>query len=236
MYLVTNQKKMAEIDEMDMSEEESTDSESIEENVNTSSVKEDCNIELKHMCAMNEHELEHKRVTMVNTEEKEFEWGIDGTKATPMINEDYIRNKTAEACTSLVSKLFGLPVEKSDLGVLVTLPKQTPLIKLPRQLPAPKPKPETKWEKFAKDRGITKDGKRNGKVFDEATDEWRYRRGPNKVTSELDYPIIEVKKNDDPMEDPWERLRAEKKQRVQKNSKLKRFYYFSFISINFVRV
>ena len=218
---------MAEADVMDMSEEESTDSESIEENVNPSSVKENCNIELRHLCAMNEHELEHRRLTMVNSEEKEFEWGIDGTKANPMINEDYIRNKTAEACNSLVSQLFALPVEKrSDLGVLVTLPKQTPLITLPRELPAPKPKPATKWEEFAKARGITKDGKRDGKVFDEATGEWRYRRGPNKVTSELDYPIIEVKKNDDPMEDPWERLRAEKKQRVQKNSKLQNSVIF----------
>jgi len=203
------------VDAMDTSDNESssTASESYDEGKLTNSSKEKCNIELRHLCAMNEHELEYRKLT--TKEESEFAWKVDTNK--PLINEEYVRNKTAEACSSLVSELFQLPIEKrSDVGVLVTLPKTCELT-LPRELPAPKPKASTKWEEFAKQRGIEKQ-KKSGKVFDEATGEWAYRRGPNKVTSELDYPIIEVRKNDDPMEDPWERLRAEKKERVQKNT------------------
>lgn len=215
-----------------MSDEESVGSESVQTESSDEimdeaveeaepSRKEKCNIEMRHLCSMNEHELELRKLTMPNSEEKEFAWGIDSSKSTPMINEEYLRCKTAEACSSLVTELFSLPLEKrSDVGVLATLPKASPLLTLPRELPPPKPKPPTKWEQFAQDRGIAsgQNGKRSGKVYDEVADEWRYRRGPLKVTSEYDMPIIEVKKNDDPMQDPWERIRSEKREKVQKNT------------------
>ncbi len=90
--------------------------------------------------------------------------------------------------------------------------------------PPPAQKAETRWEKFAKERGIAPKEKRSRKVWDEATGEWAYRTGYQKASSENDpmsWPIMEVKKNDDPFEDPWERARDAKKDRVNKNTQNK---------------
>ena len=52
----------------------------------------------------------------------------------------------------LFNQIFNLDTESSDVGRLVILPEgETPI---PRHRPVPKPKPETKWEKFAKEKGI----------------------------------------------------------------------------------
>lgn len=58
-------------------------------------------------------------------------------------------------------------------------------------------------------------------MWDEATGEWGHRTGYQKASSPNDpmsWPIMEVKKNDDPFEDPWERARDAKKDRVNKNT------------------
>lgn len=60
--------------------------------------------------------------------------------------------------------------------------------------------------------------KRSQKVWDEATETWKFRHGYNKANDEAkEWPIMEVKKNEDPFEDPWERLRDAKRSRVDKN-------------------
>jgi regulator of ribosome biosynthesis len=56
----------------------------------------------------------------------------------------------------------------------VTLP--APTTTLPREKPLPKPKEETRWEKFAKEKGIVK-RKRERMVFDETAQEWKPRFG-----------------------------------------------------------
>ena len=58
-------------------------------------------------------------------------------------------------------------------------------------------------------------------MWDEATGEWAHRTGYQKASSENDpmsWPIMEVRKNHDPFEDPWERARDAKKARVDKNT------------------
>ena len=52
------------------------------------------------------------------------------------------------------NRLVDLPQEKSEIGMLSLLPAEVFL--LPRSHRLPEPKPETKWEKFAKEKGITK--------------------------------------------------------------------------------
>ncbi len=87
--------------------------------------------------------------------------------------------------------------------------------------PPPKPKAETRWEKFAKERGIAPKEKRSRKVWDEATQSWAYRTGYQKASSEKDpssWPIMEVGGNDNPFEDPWQRARDAKKDRIEKNT------------------
>jgi len=86
--------------------------------------------------------------------------------------------------------------------------------------PLPPPKRETKWEKFAKERGIAlNDAKRSQKVWDEDTKTWMYRHGYRKANdgNQKDWPIMEVKDGQDPFEDPWERQRDAKRAKVDKN-------------------
>lgn len=90
--------------------------------------------------------------------------------------------------------------------------------------PPPPPKKETKWEKFAKEKGISLNKeKRSRKVWDEVTGEWKHRHGYDKASkaggadSSKEWPIMEVKANEDPYEDPWERQRDAKRARTEKN-------------------
>lgn len=85
--------------------------------------------------------------------------------------------------------------------------------------PPPPPKKETKWEKFAKLRGISLNKeKRSQKVLDEATGEWMFRHGYRKANDDTkEWPIMEVKGNEDPYADPWEKQREEKRSRKDKN-------------------
>ena len=61
----------------------------------------------------------------------------------------------------------------------------------------PKPKPLTKWEKFAKAKGIQKK-KKDKMVWDEDFGEWRRRWGYKKANNPLDKDnwIIEMKDSD----------------------------------------
>jgi len=89
------------------------------------------------------------------------------------------------------------------------------------QQPPPKQKEDTKWDKFAKERRIAPKEKRSRKVWDEQTGEWAYRTGYDKASSPndpLSWPIMEVRRNDDPFADPWEKARDAKKDRVDKNT------------------
>lgn len=87
--------------------------------------------------------------------------------------------------------------------------------------PPPAPKGETKWEKFAKSKGIPLNKeKRSRKVWDEATGTWKFRHGFEKANSSSnEWPIMEVGANDDPFDDPWEKLRDAKRERTEKNLK-----------------
>lgn len=52
----------------------------------------------------------------------------------------------------LINKIWELPVERVDEAIVATLPK--PEYVLPRSRVIPKPKPLTKWQQFAKEKGI----------------------------------------------------------------------------------
>lgn len=85
--------------------------------------------------------------------------------------------------------------------------------------PPPPPKQETKWEKFAKAKGIPLNKeKRSRKVWDETTGTWMYRHGFEKANSKAkEWPIMEVKGNEDPYADPWEKIRDAKRARTDRN-------------------
>jgi regulator of ribosome biosynthesis len=113
--------------------------------------------------------------------------------------------------------LFECPTQPSDVGPVVQLPPER--AKLPRSQRIPEPKPPTRWEKFAKEKGIQKK-KRDRMLFDEDADEFRPRFGYKRAQGGLsDVPIVEVKPGDDPYADPWSEDRQLKRERVKKNEK-----------------
>jgi len=117
----------------------------------------------------------------------------------------------------LVKHIFELHTRRTRTGVIASLPPKS-TFKLPREKPVPKPKPLTKWEKFAKAKGIQKK-KKDKMVWDEDFGEWRRRWGYKKANNPLDKDnwIIEMKDSD--FGNPFERLLEEKKERVKKQKK-----------------
>lgn len=64
----------------------------------------------------------------------------------------------------MLNRIFTLPVHRVDDVVVAELPK--PAYIVPRSKHAPKPKPPTKWEAYAKEKGIQKK-KKTRLVWDE---------------------------------------------------------------------
>jgi regulator of ribosome biosynthesis len=67
--------------------------------------------------------------------------------------EAYLTSHALPACQALLTSLFSLPTSRTSSGPLATLPTPTNL--LPREKSLPKPKPPTKWERFAAAKGIS---------------------------------------------------------------------------------
>ncbi|KAI9281039.1 ribosome biogenesis regulatory protein-domain-containing protein [Sporodiniella umbellata] len=135
--------------------------------------------------------------------------------------EDYLKELTRDNTQLLVNELFKLPVTSADIGVLATLPSRNTVI--PREKPLPKDRPLTRWEKFAKTKGI-QNKKRDKMVLNEETGEyearWGYKRKDKDALAE-DW-LIPVPDHADPMEDQYEKAREAKKARVEKNTKRQR--------------
>ncbi|KAJ1948374.1 Rhodanese- sulfurtransferase, partial [Dispira parvispora] len=116
----------------------------------------------------------------------------------------------------LVNSIFALPTTTEDEAVIAQLPK--PKLVLPREKHVPKPKPMTRWERFAQAKGI-QNRKKSRLVYDEATDEYLPRWGYKGVNNKEKDWLIELKDNDDPFEDQYQKRRDEKKGRVAKDQR-----------------
>ncbi|CAO1624592.1 unnamed protein product [Parajaminaea phylloscopi] len=120
-----------------------------------------------------------------------------------------------KALSSLFASLIStLPVTmNADHGPILSLP--LPSTPLPRAKPLAKPKPLTKWQQFARKKGIAENKKKEGKlVYDEDTKEWVPRwgfKGANKKVQEQ--WIHEVPANKDDDYDPSKAMKAERKKR-----------------------
>lgn len=68
--------------------------------------------------------------------------------------EAYLTSETRNNVQLLINKLFELPMKNEDGYMYVDLPE--PRYNLPREKPLPAPKPLTKWQKFAIEKGIKK--------------------------------------------------------------------------------
>ena len=119
------------------------------------------------------------------------------------------------AMQALLSSLISsLPIKvDADHGPLLSLPLPSTI--LPRAKPLPKPKPLTKWQQFARKKGIPEKSKKEGKlVYEEDTKEWVPRwgyKGANKKVEEQWIHEVPMGKQDD--YDPSKAMKAERKKR-----------------------
>ncbi|XP_045214086.1 ribosome biogenesis regulatory protein homolog [Mercenaria mercenaria] len=128
--------------------------------------------------------------------------------------EKFLRSLARDNTQILVNSIWKLPTQRVENIVAAQLPDPKTLI--PREKPVPKVKQLTKWEKYAKLKGI-QNKKKSRKAWDEESQSykprWGYKRG-NDNTKEW---LIEVPQNADPNEDQFAKRNAAKKERVAKN-------------------
>lgn len=139
--------------------------------------------------------------------------------------EEYLTNLARDNTQLLFNSLWSLPTEKIEEALCIKLPPSTH--QLPREKPAPKAKPPTKWEAYAKQKGIDRkskkakggeEGKAGRLVWDDQVREWLPKFGYKKAQAEQKKNwMMEIKDNADPMEDPFEKEIEAKKERVAKN-------------------
>jgi regulator of ribosome biosynthesis len=115
----------------------------------------------------------------------------------------------------LINEIWELPTERLDEHIVAKLPK--PTYQLPRARKLPTPRAPTKWEQFAKAKGITKK-KKDKKVYDTELDKWvpTYGYEKNKAEKEKNW-VLEVPKNIDPMTDMFQKKKDLKNERIAKN-------------------
>nr|CBN81938.1 Ribosome biogenesis regulatory protein homolog [Dicentrarchus labrax] len=128
--------------------------------------------------------------------------------------EDFLRSLARDNTQLLINQIWKQPTERVEEAIVVKLPESaTPL---PREKPPPKPKPPTKWEEFAKLKGIQKKKKTN-LVWDETAKEWKRRWGYKRAKDDTKEWLIEVPETADPNEDQFAKRVKAKKERVAKN-------------------
>lgn len=106
---------------------------------------------------------------------------------------------------------------KTTEGVFAELPPLT--FALPREKPLPKPKAATKWDEFAKTKGIQK-RKRSLKVWDEAHGEFMPRWGYGSAKNDkMNDWLVELPDSASGFEDPRAEAKAARKKKVEKQEK-----------------
>jgi regulator of ribosome biosynthesis len=68
--------------------------------------------------------------------------------------DEYLKGLARDNTQLLLNKIWELPIERVEEAIVAKLP--APTFVLPREKPLPKPKPLTKWQKYAQEKGITK--------------------------------------------------------------------------------
>jgi len=128
--------------------------------------------------------------------------------------EAYLREQCQFGTQLIVNKLFRMPRERVDDILVIKLPKAIQTI--PREKPLPKAKTPTKWEQYAKLKGIVKT-KKGRKVWDDVAKEWRPTWGMNAVGDKTKQWCIPYTRNDDPNTDLFAKATGDKSERVAKN-------------------
>ncbi|CAK9290300.1 unnamed protein product [Gordionus sp. m RMFG-2023] len=135
---------------------------------------------------------------------------------------DIIRDITHANVKQLLNRINKLESERKEDVIVVKLPPCE--TRLPREKRIPIAKPNTKWEAFAKSKGI-KDKKKERMVFDEVTKSWKPAWGYNRANDEKTKNwLIELPDNANPFDDAFalkqqKRVASDKKiERAQMNN------------------
>lgn len=133
-------------------------------------------------------------------------------------SSDALLSRTRNGVQALVNKIFALPITRDvEYGPLAALPAFSS--KLPREKSMPKPKPLTKWEKFAKQKGI-QSRKKDKMIYDENIGEWVPRWGYKGANKDLEEQWIhELKNNGNTDMDPAKTAKKERLAKQTKNEK-----------------
>ncbi|EOD28251.1 hypothetical protein EMIHUDRAFT_123316 [Emiliania huxleyi CCMP1516] len=123
----------------------------------------------------------------------------------------------------MANRLYAILASQESKAVIRLPP---PTTQLPREKPLPKPRPQTRWEKFAAEKGIVKK-KRSKMVWDEAAGQWAPRYGfgrANKQDDPLKTWLVPAKPGEDGSTDPFEaaagkrgEARAKQKRQEERN-------------------
>ena len=130
----------------------------------------------------------------------------------------YLLRTARENMQLLSNKLYELFTSSTDKKMIVLPP---PTTHLPREKPLPEAKPLTRWEKFAKEKGIVKK-KRSKMVWDEEKQQWAPRYGYGRANDPKDKMkdwLVMAKPGDDGSVDPFEAKADERKMRLSKQKK-----------------
>mgnify|MGYP001810787813 CR=1 FL=1 len=128
--------------------------------------------------------------------------------------DGYLKSLTVQSAELIVKELFALPREHVEDVLVAKLPKGTTVF--PREKPLPKADPLTKWEKYAKMKGIQKK-KKSRMVWDEVHKEFRPRWGMNRKDDKTKEWCVEIKTSEDPNQDFFAKRTLERNERRDKN-------------------
>jgi len=133
--------------------------------------------------------------------------------------EEYFQQLARDDVQVVLNRLYAMDsIEVVDGERVLKLPEPTTI--LPRAKPVPEPKPPTKWERFAREKGIKSKAskKRDKLLWDSTTNKWVPRFGYKKVQNdeEKDW-VIEIPDQADPNVDYFAKREEEKKEKVAKN-------------------
>ncbi|XP_029935830.1 ribosome biogenesis regulatory protein homolog [Myripristis murdjan] len=139
---------------------------------------------------------------------------VDSREFKEQKKEEFLASLARDNTQLLINEIWKQPTERIEEAIVAKLPD--PATPLPREKPPPKPRPPTKWEEFAKLKGIQKKKKTN-LVWDDVAKEWRRRWGHKRVNDGTKEWLIEVPETADPNEDQFQKRNKAKKERVAKN-------------------
>jgi len=128
--------------------------------------------------------------------------------------ETHLKEISRDNVQLLFTKIFQQPTKVVPDGVLATLPP--PSFVLPRSMPLPEDKPQTRWDKFAAIKGIQKKKKREKLVWDDTNQDYRRRYGYKKANDDAKQWLIPHNEHDTSGIDPFTKLANADKEKKEK--------------------